>query len=386
MISYGKQSIDNGDIEAVKKVLKSDWLTQGPYIEEFENNLKSHFQSKAACVVSSGTAALHISSIALGWEKDNIIITSPITFLATANSIEYSGATTDFVDIDKDSYTIDVNKLEDKIKLHQSNRKMIKAVIGVDFAGHPCDWKNLRYLANKYNFILINDNCHALGSIYYNKKNYAVNFADIVTQSFHPVKHITTGEGGALLTNDLKLDKKFRELRTHGMVKEPQKMHKNDGPWYYEMHNLGYNYRITDIQCALGSNQLKKLGSFIEKRQKIAQIYNSRLKDVEHVRTPKIKKHVQHSFHLYPLLIDFDKLKISKIDFFKKMKAEGVNLQVHYIPIHFQPYYKNKYGFKRGDFEISKQFYEKEVSLPIYPDLKTEDVKNICKLIKKTCI
>jgi len=386
MISYGKQSVDESDFEAIKKVLEGDWLTQGPFVDCFEDDLKSYFKSNSACVVSSGTAALHLSGIDLGWGKNDIVITSPITFLATANSIVYSGATPDFVDIDSNSYTIDLNKLEEKIKFYHLSNKHIKAIIGVDFAGHPCDWESIRFLADKYNIKLINDNCHALGSKYKGKKHYAAKYADIVTQSFHPVKHITTGEGGSVLTNDLLLDQKVRELRSHGMVKNTKSVSAHEvAPWYYEMYDLGYNYRITDIQCALGSNQIKKLDGFIKKRMEIAKIYDFEFKDSEFLKVPKCSDLINHSYHLYPLLVDFDKTNLSKIEFFKVMKQNGINLQVHYIPVHLQPFYKNKYGFNKGDFKIAEQFYEKEISLPIYPDLNHKDVSTVAKLIKKIC-
>ena len=275
MISYGKQFIDNDDIEAVVKVMKGDWLTQGPSVEEFEKNLNSYFGSKYTCAVSNGTAALHLTGLALGWQPGNIIITTPITFLATANCIVYTGATPDFVDINSKTYTLDPDLVEFKIKKYRSEGKIVKAIIGVDFAGHPCDWKSLRKIADKYDLRLINDNCHALGSRYNGEKEYALKYADIITQSYHPVKNFTTGEGGAILTNDANIDKKVRLLRSHGMTKDVKHMKNNDGPWYYEMNYLGFNYRITDFQCALGINQLKRLDQFVKRRNQIARNYDS---------------------------------------------------------------------------------------------------------------
>ena len=274
IISYGKQNIDQSDIDTVASVLKGDWLTQGPAVEMFENDLKNYFGAAHCCVVSNGTAALHLTGLAMGWQPGDIIITSPITFLASANCILYAGATPDFVDIDPSTYIIDSNKLEEKIKTYLAEGKKVKAVIGVDYAGHPCEWEALRSIADKYDLQLINDNCHAMGSSYCGDKQYAVKFADVVIQSYHPVKHITTGEGGAVITNNLHFNNKIRSLRSHGMVKDSSVLEKNDGPWYYEIHELGYNYRITDFQCALGSNQLKKIDRFVEKRQQIAKIYD----------------------------------------------------------------------------------------------------------------
>ena len=385
MISYGKQSIDQADIDAVVEVLKGDWLTQGAAVETFESDLKNYFGAINACAVSNGTAALHLVALGMDWQPGDIIITTPLTFLATANSIVYSGATPDFVDIDPVTYTIDPNLVEEKVKEYRLKGKNVKAIIGVDFAGHPCDWEALRILADKYDLQLVNDNCHALGATYLDDKQYAVKYADLVIQSYHPVKHITTGEGGAVLTNNEKIDDKVRLLRTHGMIKDPNQLKKSDGPWYYEVHELGYNYRITDFQCALGSSQLKKLNKFIDKRRKIAKRYDEALKSIDCLTLPKDNNPVANAYHLYPLLINFDKLTINKPSLFKKMKESKVNLQVHYIPIHLQPYYKNKYGFKLGDFSIAENFYLKEVSLPIYPDLlnndQTQVIRNLIKYI-----
>ena len=374
MISYGKQSIDQSDIDAVVEVLKGNWLTQGPEIETFENNLKDYFGSIHTCAIANGTAALHLTGLALGWQPGDVVITSSITFLATANCIVYSGATPDFVDIDPVSYTIDPNRVEDKIKAYQLQGIKVKAVIGVDYAGHPCNWKALRKIADKYCLQLVNDNCHALGASYFDDKQYAVKYADVVTQSYHPVKHITTGEGGSVLTNDPAIDEKVRCLRTHGITKDIDQLKNNDGPWYFEMRELGYNYRITDFQCALGSNQLKKLDCYVQKRREIAKKYDETFSNADNLIIPDAHRSIGHAYHLYLLQISFDKLTITKHEFFKKMKQAGINLQVHYIPIHLQPFYQKKYKFNPGDFPVSENFYRNEVSLPIYPDLSTDDV------------
>ncbi len=374
MISYGKQSIDQSDIDAVVDVLNGDWLSQGPAIETFEDDLKKYFGSKHVCAIANGTAALHLTGLALSWQPDDIVITSPVTFLATANCIIYAGATPDLVDIDPVSYTLDPNKVDEKIKSHQFRGNNVKAVIGVDYAGHPCDWKGLREIADKYDLQLVNDNCHALGSSYRSDKQYAIKYADAVIQSYHPVKHITTGEGGAVLTNDPEIDEKVRCLRTHGMTKVPQQLEKNDGPWYYEMHEMGFNYRITDFQCALGSNQLRKLDKFVNKRREITKMYDESFSNMDNLKIPENQNSVEHAYHLYPLQINFEKLPITKPEFFYKMKQVGINLQVHYIPVHLQPFYRKQYGFKEGDYPVSESFYRNEVSLPIYPDLSTEDI------------
>ena len=383
MISYGKQSISQDDIDAVVDVLKSDWLTQGPAVEAFESSLNKYFGSKYSCALSNGTAALHLAGMALDWKPGDIVITTPLTFLATANCILYSGATPDFVDIDPVSYTIDPILVEKKVLKYQKMGKRVKTIIGVDFAGHPCDWKALRKIADKYHLQLINDNCHALGASYFGNKRYAVEYADIVTHSYHPVKHLTTGEGGAILSNNSDLVEKIKRLRSHGMTKDPNLMDSNDGPWYYEMHELGYNYRITDFQSALGSNQLRKLDMFGEKRREIATQYDNFFANTMNLKIPKAQIFVKHAYHLYPLQVYFDKINLSKVEFFRKMKKNGINLQVHYNPIHLQPYYHKRFGFKKGDFPISENFYRNEISLPIYPKLSSNDTITVINSILK---
>jgi len=320
---------------------------------------------------------LHLAGLALDWQQGDIIITTPLSFLATANCIVYNSATPDFADIDPLTYTIDPNLVEEKVKSYRLKGKKVKAVIGVDYSGNPCDWKGLRQIADKYEIQLVNDNCHALGATYFKDKQYAVKYADIVTQSYHPVKHITTGEGGSILTNNQEIDHKVRYLRTHGMVRDLEKNSNTKEPWYYEMHELGYNYRITDIQCALGSNQLKKLDTFVSKRCEIAKRYNRAFKNIASLTPPTKPKNAKSSYHLYPLQIKFDNFPFSKLEFFEKMKNSGIQLQVHYIPIHFQPFYRKNYGFKKGDFPFTEEFYKNEFSLPIYPNLSNSDVSKI---------
>ena len=383
MISYGKQTINNDDLKAVTDSLKNDLITQGPIVENFETSLASYFGSKYCCTVSSGTAALHLIGKALNWGKDDTILTSPITFLASANCILYSESKPDFVDIDPLTYNIDINKLEEKVLALKKTGENIKAVIAVDYAGNPCDWESLRYLADKYDFMLINDNCHSMGSEYLGDKEYAVKYADLVTQSYHPVKHFTTGEGGSVLTNNKALDQKIRLLRTHGMTKEKNIIGDNKGSWYYEMHEVGFNYRITDFQCALGLSQLKKLDNFLNSRREIAKSYDVVFKDKNHLIVPFVPEYSKHSYHLYPLNIDFQSLSLDKISFFRRMEKNGILLQVHYIPVHLQPYYKKSFGFKNGDYPIAEKFYENEVSIPIYPNLKKTEQEYVTDLFLK---
>ncbi len=382
--SYGRQTISASDIQAVVKVLKSDWLTQGPTISKFENALNKKFGGKYASAISSGTAGLHLIALGYGWKKDDVVITSPITFLASANCVVYAGATPDFVDIDELTYTIEPNRLEDKIKFYLSRNKKIKAVVAVDYAGNPCDWNSLKTLKDKYEFQLIDDYCHALGAEYINDIKYPTKYADAVNLSFHPVKHITTGEGGAVVTNDEQLDKRIKTFRSHGITKNINILEKNDGPWYYEMHEPGFNYRITDFQCALGISQLKRLNEFLKKRRSIAKFYNKAFCQDERFIVPAVPKDAKHAYHLYPLQIKFDELKISRKTFFEKLIQKRIRCQVHYVPVHLQPFYGKNYGFNAGDFPIAEKFYERELSIPIYPLLTIRDLSYISKTIIET--
>ena len=379
MINYGRQYIDSDDVKAVLRVLKSDWLTQGPQIQKFENSLKAYFNSNYCTVLSSGTAALHLAVLTLGWNKEDIIITTPISFLATSNCILYCGATPSFVDIESKYFTIDVEKLEQKIKLFKKREKKIVGIIATDYAGHPCDWKSLRKIADRYGLKLINDNCHALGAQIDNDKGYAIKYADLVTHSYHPVKNITTGEGGSILTNNKYLDKKIKSLRSHGVDQNTKNL------WFYEMKDLGFNYRISDIQCTLGITQLKKINKFLKRRNEVAKMYNKAFSNDMRFKIPGMEKNYTHAYHLYPLQINFDILKISKKILFKKMREKKINLQVHYIPTHIQPYYKKNFNFKIGDFPIAEKFYNREVSLPMYFSLKDKEIKTVIKYIKKFC-
>ena len=379
--SYGRQSIDDSDIQAVIETLKSDWLTQGPTIQKFEQALNNKFGGKFASVVSNGTAGLHLIALGLGWKKDDVVITSPITFLASANCAVYVGATPDFVDIDEFSYTLDPNELEWKLKQYSTQNRKVKAVVAVDYAGHPCDWSALKTLQEKYGFQLVNDYCHSLGAEYKNEIQYAPKYADAVNLSFHPVKHITTGEGGAVLTNNETLDKKIKIMRTHGMTKDESDLEKNDGPWYYEMHEPGFNYRITDFQCALGISQLKKLEKNIERRRQIAEYYDNVFRKDGRFIIPQVSGSAKHAYHLYSLQINFNEIKISKKEYFLKLKERNINCQVHYVPVHLQPFYRKNFGFNVHDFPIAEKFYERELSIPMYPDLTDDDLNYISNTI-----
>ena len=380
MIGYGKQSLDGREILEVSKVLKSNFLTQGPKILEFENLLSKTFGSKYSTVVSNGTAALHLVGLSLGWNSKSYVITTPLTFLASANCILYSHATPFFVDIDKHTNCIDVNKIENSIKKLIKMNKSIKAIIGVDFAGLPCDWASIKQIASKYNITTINDNCHAIGASINNKISYAIKYADIVTHSYHSVKNITTAEGGAVLSKNINIDNKIKLLRNHGILRDEKKQ-KIYGRWYYEMIDIGYNYRLTDIQAAIGIVQIKKLNNFIDKRNKIAKFYDNFFSKYSEFSIPKKYSKLGHAYHLYVLKFDFKKHKKNKVEFFNFLYSKGINLQVHYIPLHYQPVYKKKYGYRKNDFPNAETYYDQTFSLPIYPELKKEQMIYVAKTI-----
>ena len=356
MLNYGSHYIDEQDINSVVKALRSKKITQGENVKKFETNLSKKFGSKKASVLSSGTAGLHLCGKALGWKKNDIILTTPISFASTSNAILYSGAKPDFVDIDLKTLNIDINILEDRIKFYRKKNKKIKSVIAIDYAGNPCDWKNINYLAKKYNFSTINDNCHSIGSKYLKSEKYAVKYADLVVHSYHAVKNITTGEGGAVLSNNTNLIDKIESLRTHGLTYYKN----NNNSKFYDMKDLGFNYRLTDFQSALGISQLKKLNIFLKKRRKIAKIYNKHFLINENFIIPPVGSLNEHGYHLYPLQINFKKLKISKTLLFKKMKKKNINLQCHYMPIYQHSYYKKNFYFEKKKNLLILRFFLNE--------------------------
>ena len=380
-INYGQHYIDKEDLSYIKKSLFSDKITQGKYVELFEKKLSKRYGSKYCASVNSGTSALILAIKALNLPKNSKVISPAITFFASASSTIINQHKLDLIDIELDSYTIDLNKLEAKLK----KDKNIKAVIGVDYAGNLCSWKDLNFLKKKYNFFLINDNCHALGSKLNGSKEYAVKFSDIVTQSFHPVKHFTTGEGGAILTNNSNINNRVKLLRNHGIVRNLE-LNRRKGNWYYHINEIGYNFRMSDLNCALGVAQIKKLNKFVSRRRQIANFYNNFFQKYKNINIPFVKKHIYHSYHIYPLLIDFQKFKITKKEFFLKMYKRKINLKVNYIPLYRHPVLK-KYNFNKKNFFNSEKFYNQEISLPIYYSLKeknldyiTDNIKDILKL------
>mgnify|MGYP001252120761 FL=1 len=369
-LPYSRQNIDDKDIGEIVKVLKSDFITQGPNIINFEKNFAKYVGAKYAVACATGTAALHLSCIALGINKKSKILTSAVTFVASANCAEFLGADVDFIDIDKKTYCISVSELEKKLK-----RQKIDLVIPVHLCGHSSDMAEIYKLKKKYKFHIIEDSCHALGGTYNNFKVGSCKYSDISTFSFHPVKPITTAEGGMITTNNKKIYEKLILYRTHGIHKNTNffknkklAFDENNQPnrWYYEMDVLGYNYRITDLQAALGNSQLKKINKFTKRRNQIANFYNKNFRKLENLIIPYKSKKIKHAYHLYTILINFKKIKITKNDFMRNLMKIGIGSQVLYMPVFLQPYYKKKYSYRTKDFPQSMKYYEQALSIPIF--------------------
>lgn len=385
-LPYSRQSIDNNDINKIIKVLKSDFITQGPNINDFEKCFAKYVGAKYAVACATGTAALHLSCLALGINNKSKVLTSAITFVASANCAEFLGANVDFVDIDKNTYCISINELKKKLK-----KNKIDLVIPVHLCGHSSDMAEIYKLKKKYNFKVIEDSCHALGGTYNNFKVGSCEYSDISTFSFHPVKPITTAEGGMITTNNKKIYQKLLLYRTHGIHKNPKSFKnknlafdENNQPnrWYYEMDVLGFNYRITDLQAALGKSQLKKINLFTKKRNELAKIYNRNLRNLENLKTPYKNKKVKHAYHLYTILIDFKKIKKTKNNFMKRLSEKGVGSQVLYIPVFLQPYFKKKYGYRKKDYPNSMKYYEQALSIPVFYGLTKSEQARVIKEIK----
>jgi len=374
-LPYGRQWIDSNDIKAVTDVLKSDWITQGPKISEFEKIISKYCKVKYAVAFSSGTAALHGAAFAAGVANGDEVITSPITFAADGNCVLFQGGKVKFADIKKDTYNIDPDQIKKQIS------KKTKAIIPIDYTGQPCDIDEINQIAQGNELIVIQDACHSLGAEYKNKK--VGGLADLTVLSFHPVKHITTGEGGMVLTNNKEYYEKLMLFRTHGISKDPKKLLRNEGPWFYEMQSLGYNYRITDFQCALGISQFKKIDRFIEKRRKIVTKYNKAFQDVKEIITPFEKENVKSVYHLYMIQLKLEKLKAGRKKIFDSLRAENIGVHVHYIPVHLQPYYQEKFGYKKGDFPVAENFYNQALTLPVFPKMNNEDVNDVINAVKK---
>ncbi len=378
-IPYGKQYINRDDIKAVVKVMKSDFLTQGSLLEEFEKEITKKVNVEHAIAVNSATSALHIACLALGLGKGDYLWTSPITFVASANCGIYCGAKVDFIDIDKDSALISIDALTRKLKKAQLEKKLPKIVVAVHLGGSSCEMKEIYKLSKKYGFSIIEDASHALGGKYENKPVGNCRYSDISIFSFHPVKIITTGEGGISVTNNQKYAQKMRDLRSHCIIKDKKRFEeKSEGEWKYEMQDLGYNYRMNEMQAALGLSQLKRLEKIVAKRNIIHHKYKELL-NYSTLNLIEVPNNVYSAFHLAII-----KLKNKSIHkrVFTGMRENNIGVQLHYSPVHLQPYYK-KLGFKKGDFPQSEDYASRAFSLPIYPEITNSELKRISLLLKK---
>ena len=380
-IPYGRQDITDQDLNIVIETLKSDWLTQGPMIQKFEKKLANYTGTKFVSALNSATSALHVSLMALGVGKDDIVWTSPITFVASANSALYCNAKVSFVDIDPQTFNMSAIELEKKLIKAKENNELPKVVIPVHMTGQSCDMAKIKKLASEYSFKIIEDASHAIGGKYQNKPVGSCEYSDISVFSFHPVKIITTAEGGACLTNDETLAKKIELYRSHGVTRADDLMQdKPHGPWYYEQVDLGYNYRMTDIQASLGFSQLDRLDQYIKRRHELVKRYNEKLADVD-LEIPFQSKDTSNSFHLYVIKVDVNK----RLDIFKKLREANIGVNVHYIPVHTQPYYK-ELGFKTGDYPVSEEYYSRCISIPMFPTMTEEEQDYICEKLREFCV
>lgn len=383
MIPYGRQDITEEDIEAVVDVLKSDHLTQGPAVPRFEGCLKSYCGSNHAIAVNSATSALHISLLALGVNVGDRVWTSPNTFVASSNAALYCGAAVDFVDIDPHTYNMCVIELEKKLELAALKKCLPKVVIPVHFAGQSCDMKTIRSLSNKFGFRVLEDASHAIGGRYKNSAIGSCMYSDITVFSFHPVKIVTTAEGGAALTNDDILAERLNLFRSHGVTRDPHLMQRSaEGPWYYEQIELGFNYRLTDMQAALGISQMSRLEHYIQRRHEIAINYNSNLADLP-LKLPYQDEACHSAYHLYVVRLQLNQIKPKTHKYiFESLRSSNIMVNLHYIPVHTQPYYQ-KLGFKKGDFPVAEAYYSDAVSLPIYSSLSREDQSKVINIIRE---
>jgi len=378
MIPYGKQDINAPDIAAVVDVLRSDWLTQGPAVPRFENLAAQYCGASHAVAVCNATAALHLACRALGLGPGDSLWTSPNTFVASANCALYCGASVDFVDIDSRSYNLSVAALSEKLELAERTGRLPKIVIPVHFAGQSCDMREIKQLADRYGFKIIEDASHAIGGSYLGEPVGNCRYSDITVFSFHPVKLITTGEGGMALTNSAALNERMQLLRSHGITRDGARMvGENDGGWYYQQIELGYNYRMTDMQAALGASQMERLDGFVRRRHEIAVRYGEMMSGIPAV-LPWQHPDTHSSFHLYPIRV----AEASRKRVFDKLRDAEVGVNVHYIPVHTQPYYQQM-GFRFGDFPEAERYYRETISLPLYPGLSEAQQDHVVATLQK---
>lgn len=376
MIPYGRQHISNGDIQAVTKVLGSDFLTQGPIVPQFERSIASYCGADYAVATNSATSALHLSCLALDLGPGDTLWTSPNSFVASANCAVYCGAEVNFVDIDSSTYNLCARKLEEKLEASEKTGDLPKVIVVVHFAGQSCEMKKIAELGKKYRFRIIEDASHAIGAEYAHSKVGSCRYSDVTVFSFHPVKIITTAEGGLAATNDPELASRMSRMRSHGITRDQSEMvNKSDGPWYYEQIELGLNYRMTDLHAALGLSQLARLDEFVTKRHQIADLYDSEFGNSK-IKLPVRSNSGRSALHLYPIQVSCDRKKV-----FCKLRDAGIGVNVHYIPIHLQPFYQKR-GFTRGDFPVAENYYDNAISLPMFSSLESNDQEFVIKTLK----
>lgn len=374
-LPYAKQWLDDEDIEVVLNVLKSDYLTTGPMVSIFENKVANYVGAKYAVAFSNGTAALHGACFAAGVGLGDEVITTPITFAASANCVLYQGGKVVFADIDPQTYNIDPVEIKRKIT------DKTKAIVPVDFTGQPVNLEKIYEIAKDSNLIIIEDAAHALGARY--KENKIGALSDMTMFSFHPVKHITTGEGGMITTNNEVYYKRLLQFRSHGITRAPDDLLENHGPWYYEMQYLGYNYRMTDIQAALGISQMNKLEMFLEKRKEIVDRYNLAFGDLPQLNIPYQDSLCESSWHLYVIRLNLDKLTVGRKEIFEALQKQNIGVNVHYIPVHLHPYFRGL-GYNKGSLPKAERLYEEIISLPLFPKMTEQDVDDVIHAVTST--
>ncbi len=385
MIPYGKQDINQADIDSVVNVLQSNFLTQGLQVPLFEKTVADYCNAEYGVAVNSATSALHVACLALNLGKDDYLWTSPNTFVASANCGLYCGAKVDFVDIDQKTYNLSAVELEQKLIQAKKENRLPKIVIPIHFAGQSCDMKKIYSLGQEYGFKIIEDASHAIGGKYLDQPIGGCQYSDITVFSFHPVKIITTGEGGVTTTNDRELSERMRLFRSHGVTRNPELMAKEpEGSWYYQQVDLGFNYRMTELQAALGVSQMKRLDEFVTKRHKLQERYDLLLEDLP-ITKPYQDKDSYSALHLYPIKIQTDKLKSTRKEIFEALRKNNIGVNIHYIPVHTQPYYQDM-GFRKGDYPNAENYYESTISIPIFQGLTLEMQDKVVSVLKKVLV